>query len=261
MTGEAALAGRRVVVTRRPEQAASLAGLLRARGATVLEAPTTTVGAPADPGPLDAALRGLEGFDWVAFTSANAVTAVRDRLLSLGLPPQVRTRGPRLASVGAATTRALAKAFPGEAVEVEPATDFSATGLLEVFRARGCVGEAVLVPASSLAREELPSGLEALGAKVKVAEAYATVPAPDLRPTVERCLDEGFDVVTFAAPSAAKAFAAAAGARVKGLPAVVIGPTTRDAAQAAGFRVLATASPSTVEGLVEAVERALRPSS
>jgi uroporphyrinogen III methyltransferase/synthase len=254
------LAGRRVVVTRRPEQAAPLVQLLRARGATVLEAPTTTLGPPRDLKPLHAALRDLGGFDWVVFTSANAVTAVRDQLLSLGLPPQVRARGPRLASVGAATTRVLVRVFPEEEVDVEPETDFSASGLVRAFESRGVAGASVLVPASSLARDELPSGLEALGARVSVVEAYATVPAPDLRPNVERCLGEGFDVITFAAPSAVEAFAGAAGERARGLPAVVIGPTTRDAAQAAGFRVLATAAPSTVEGLVEAVERALGPS-
>jgi uroporphyrinogen III methyltransferase/synthase len=159
--------------------------------------------------------------------------------------------------VGAVTTRVLAEALPGENADLEPESDFSASGLVRAFKARGCADEAVLVPASSLARDELPSGLEALGAKVKVVEAYATVPAPDLRANVERCLDEGFDAVTFAAPSAAEAFAGVAGARARGLPAVVIGPTTRDAARAAGFRVLATASPFTVEGLVEAVERVL----
>jgi uroporphyrinogen-III synthase len=246
-------------VTRRPEQADSLVRLLRDSGATVLEAPTTRLGAPSDPGPLDAALKGLEGFDWVVFTSANAVRAVRGRLQVLGLPRALGSRGPRLASVGTGTTRALAKSFPGESVAVEPEADFSAAGLLGVFEDRGCAGETVLVPASSLAREELPSGLASLGARVTVAEAYATVPAPDLQSNVERCLDEGFDLVTFAAPSAAEAFAGAAGARGRGLPAVVIGPTTRDAARAAGFEVLAVASPSTVEGLVHAVVRALAP--
>jgi uroporphyrinogen-III synthase len=72
-------------------------------------------------------------------------------------------------------------------------------------------------------------------------------------------LAEGFDAATFAAPSAVEAFAAAAGPRSAGLPAVVIGPTTEAAARAAGFEVLGAASPSTAEGLVEALERVLGP--
>jgi uroporphyrinogen-III synthase len=254
-----ALAGRRIVVTRRPGQSASLVEQLRERGATVLEVPATAIGPPAETGPLDAALKGLEGFDWLVFSSANAVEAVRDRLARLGLPGGLGARGPRLASVGPATTRSLERAFPDDRVALEPEHDYRAAGLVRAFEARGCEGERVLIPASSRAREELPSGLRGLGADVRVVVAYATLEPPGLREAVGRCLDEGFDAATFAAPSAVQAFAAAAGGRSRGLPAAVIGPTTEAAARAAGFDVLAVASPSTVEGLVEALERALRP--
>ena len=254
------LAGRRIVVTRRPEQASRLAGLLRDRGATVLEVPATAIGPPGDPGPLDGALRDLGRFDWVALTSANAVTAVRDRLASLGRPARLGEGGARIASVGPATTRAIREAFPDDTVALEPESDYRAEGLLRAFEATGCAGTAVLVPASSRAREELPSGLSALGAEVTVVEAYATVEPPGLREAVEGCLREGFDAATFAAPSAVEAFASAAAAasvRAEGLPAVVIGPTTEAAARLARFRVLAIASPCTVEGLVAALERVI----
>jgi uroporphyrinogen-III synthase len=251
------LAGRRVVVTRRPDQASRFVGLLQDRGATVLEVPTTEIGPPEDPGPLDAALRDLPRFDWVVLTSANAVTAVRARLDRLGRPGRLGEGGPRLASVGPATTRALAEAFPGGTVALEPDSDYRAAGLLAAFEAAGCAGAAILVPASSRAREELPTGLRALGAAVTTVVAYATVVPPGLGDAVTRCLRDGFDAATFAAPSAVEAFAEAAGARAAGLPAVVIGPTTEAAARGAGFEVLATASPSTVEGMVAALERVL----
>jgi uroporphyrinogen-III synthase len=255
--GTGTLAGRRVVVTRRPEQAAGLVRLLEERGAVVLEAPVTAIGVPEDCAPLDAALRRLDAFEWVVFTSANAVTAVRDRLAALDAPPVL---GVRVASVGSATSRALLDCFPADAVALEPESEYRAAGLLQAFEAlEGLDGARVLVPASSRAREELPKGLRALGAAVTVVVAYATVEAPDLRGAVDRCFEEGFDAVTFAAPSAAQAFAAAAGDRARGLPAAVIGPTTEAAARSAGFSVLAVASPSTAEGLVAALERALGP--
>ena len=254
------LAGRRIVVTRRPGQASLLVGLLRDRGAEVLEVPATAIAPPADPRPLEAALRDRARFDWVVLTSANAVEAVRDRLASLGRPVRLGEGGLRIASVGPSTTRAIREAFPDDAVELEPESDYRAAGLLRAFEAMGCGGATVLVPASSRARAELPSGLRALRAEVTVVEAYATVEPPGLREAVERCLREGFDAATFAAPSAVEAFAsAAAGAslRAEGLPAVVIGPTTEAAARAARFHLLATASPHTVPGLVAALERAL----
>jgi len=254
------LAGRRIVVTRRRGQSASLVELLRVRGATVLEVPATMIGPPPEPAPLDDALRELERFDWLVFTSANAVGAVRDRLGQLGLPSGITARGPRIASVGAATTRALRHAFPDDGVDLEPESDYRAAGLVRSFEARGCAGAAVLLPVSSRARDELPSGLRALGAEVSAVVAYATLEPPDLREAVSACLDEGFDAAVFAAPSAVEAFVAAAGPRAEGLRAVVIGPTTEAAARAAGCEVLATASPSTAEGLVEALERALGPS-
>jgi uroporphyrinogen-III synthase len=251
------LVARRVVVTRRPDQAARLVGLLRERGAVVLEVPATRIGPPADVAPLEAALRDLGRFDWVVFTSSNAVAAVREALAAMDRPPRLATGGTRVASVGAATTRAIREAFPEDPVALEPESDYRAAGLLQAFGATGCAGRSVLIPASSRAREELPAGLRTLGADVRVVEAYATLEPPDLGPSVERVLREGFDAATFAAPSAVEAFAKAAGSRSRGLPAVVIGPTTAVAAREAGFRVLATASPSTAEGLVAALEEAL----
>jgi uroporphyrinogen-III synthase len=257
MSDRETLAGRRIVVTRRPDQASRLVGLLRDRGATVLEVPATAIGPPEDPRPLDLALRDLGRFDWVVLTSANAVTAVRDRLASLFRPARLGVGGAQIASIGPATTRAIREAFPDDTVALEPESDYRAAGLLRAFEATGCAGAAVLVPASSRAREELPLGLVALGAEVTVVASYTTVVPSGLAEAVERCLREGFDAATFAAPSAVEAFASAASTRGPGLPAVVIGPTTEVAARAARFQVLATASPSTAEGLVAALEEVL----
>jgi uroporphyrinogen-III synthase len=252
-TTSGSLAGRRIVVTRRTDQASRLIRLLEERGAVVLKVPVTAIGPPEDPAPLDEALRGLDRFDWIVFTSANAVEAVRDRLAALGL----LARGPRVASVGPATTGALGRAFPEDRVDLEPEADYRAAGLLHAFEAHGCSGARVLVPLSSRGRQELPLGLRELGAEVTVATAYTTTEPPGLAEAVRRCVDQGFDAATFAAPSAVQAFAKAAGAGAQGLPAVVIGPTTEAAARKALFDVLATASPSTVDGLVAALERAL----
>ncbi len=256
-TTSGSLAGRRIVVTRRTDQASRFVRLLEERGAVVLKVPATAIGPPEDPAPLDDALLGLDRFDWIVFTSANAVEAVRDRLAVRGLATGLLARGPRVASVGRATTGALGRAFPVDRVDLEPEADYRAVGLLRAFEAHGVSGARVLIPVSSRGREELPSGLRELGAEVTVATAYTTMQPPELAEAVRMCVDEGFDAATFAAPSAVQAFARAAGAGAQGLPAVVIGPTTEAAAREALLDVLATASPSTVDGLVAALERAL----
>lgn len=251
------LAGRRIVVTRRAGQAPSLVRLLEERGAQVLEVPAIEVAPPADTSALDEALRGSSRFEWLVFTSANAVEAVAARLAALGLPKALTSRGSKLASVGPATTAALRKAFPADLVALEPAQAFRAAELARLFAGEPLAGARVLVPCSSRARDQLGRELRALGAEVLALVAYETVEPPDLGPRVARCIAEGFDLVLFASPSAVEGFARAAGERVRGLPAVAIGPTTAEAARAAGLDLRAIAVPSTAAGLVAAAERAL----
>jgi uroporphyrinogen-III synthase len=250
------LAGRRIVVTRRPGQSDTLAALLGERGAEVIEVPAIEIVAAKDTAPLDRALRTLR-YDWIVFTSPNAVNAVLGRMVVLGLEPRLCAAGPRLASVGPATSSALRSAFPRDPVSLEAEDAFRAGGLAERFRRERLAGARLLLPASSRARDELAEALAAQGAEVDRVVAYETIEPPDLARRVGACLDAGFDLVAFASPSAAGAFAAAAGGRAVGLPAVVIGPTTAEAARALGFEVKAVAQPSTIEGLVAAAERAL----
>jgi uroporphyrinogen-III synthase len=252
------LSGRRIVVTRRKEQSSALVSLLEAQGATVLEVPAIEIRPPSDPEPLDVALQALDSYDWVVFTSENAVRGVLGRAIALGLAPRLGGRGRRIASVGASTSVALRAAFPDDRIDLQPTDEFRAAGLLRAFAgARRVRGSRVLLPASSRARDELPAGLAALGARVDVVVAYETVEPEGLAAAVGRCLAEGFDLAVFASPSAVEAFKQAAGAAGAGIPVAVIGPTTEAAARHAGFVVRAVATPSTSEGLVAAACQAL----
>jgi uroporphyrinogen-III synthase len=251
------LQGRRLVVTRQRSQAGSLVERLRALGASVIEVPAIEIVAPADLGPLDAALDALDRYDWVVITSANAVNAVLSRLTVLGRYPKLSGPARRVASVGPATTAALKASFPEDRAVLEPKADFRATGLLGAFSQERLRGRRVLLPAATEAREELPLGLREMGAVVDVVAAYSTVEPPGLGEAVRRSLDQGFDLALFASPSAVEAFTRSAGERAKGLPAAVIGPTTEAAARAAGLDVRGVASPSTLEALVATAERVL----
>lgn len=246
------LAGRRILVTRRSEQARALVDALTERGATVVEVPLIAREPPDDPAPLDLAIERLSRYDWLGFTSANAVAAVAERLAFRGLrlPPQVR-----LASVGSATAEAIAARFDGRPADLSPAAQFRAEGLVEAFRAHDLTGRRVLLPVSDRARDALAAGLRQQGAEVDVVIAYRTVAPAAARHGLERALAEGIDLVVLASPSAVESLVGAAGGRAREVAAAVIGPVTEQAAKAAGLDVRVVASPATVQGLTAAVER------
>jgi uroporphyrinogen III methyltransferase / synthase len=99
---ERPLFGRRIMVTRPREDAAELVDLLTVLGAAAIEAPMTRIMPPDDYGPLDEAIGALEAFDWVLFTSANAVDQFMQRLLHG--PGDLRLLAPtRLCTIGPVT--------------------------------------------------------------------------------------------------------------------------------------------------------------
>jgi uroporphyrinogen-III synthase len=251
MTGKP-LAGRRIVVTRRPEQSGRLCARLEQMGATVVELPLIEVVPPLDMAPLDTAVRGLDGYDWIVFTSANAVRSVSERITDLGLGERALTRR-KVASIGPATTRALRGAFPGLVVSVE-ATQHDAESLLRELAA-AARGLRFLVPTSDRARDVLPEGLRRAGGTVDVVTAYRTVAPAGLRERISECLRGGADLVTFASPSAVENFVAAAAEWVPRVRAAVIGPVTEEACRRAGIEVRVIAEPSTADGLATAIER------
>jgi uroporphyrinogen-III synthase len=244
----APLAARRIAVTR-PEGGGTLAAALERLGAEVVLLPATAI-APLDPAPLDAAIARLSSYDWVILTSRNAVARLLDRLATAGRTAQALA-GHRIGVVGRATADALGEAALVPTVVPER---YVAEGLLAALAARPDVtGTRVLHPAAEGGRDVLADGLAALGAQVDVVPCYRSVPHPDLTAGAARALAEGLDAVTFTAPSTVHAWVEATGRAGLGVPAVVIGNVTAEAARAAGLRVVAVADPSTAEGLAEAV--------
>ncbi|HVR69587.1 MAG TPA: uroporphyrinogen-III synthase [Vicinamibacteria bacterium] len=245
------LAGRRIVVTRRPEQAGSLAAGLSALGAEVHEVPLVEMAAPSDPGPLWRAVAEIAAYDWVAFTSANAVGALADALERAGraLPP-----GCRVASVGPSTSGAVRERL-GTGPALTPASDYRATGLVRAFDAVDLTGRRVLWPISDRARDALADGLRARGALVDAVVAYRTVAAAGAADALAGALRVGADLITLASPSAVEALVSALGVQARQRPVAVIGPVTGHAARAAGLDVKVVAAPATAEGLVAAIRR------
>ena len=242
------LFGRTVVVTRAPHQASDLVGRLRAEGAATVEVPTIDVVDPVDGGAsLAEAADRLSSYQWVVLTSANAV----DRLF--GVLRDARAFGAaRVAAIGPGTADALARR--GVAADLVPER-FLSEGLLEAFPDPPPAGGAVLVPRAAVARDVLPDGLRARGWVVDVVDAYRTVPLVPPPEVLARIA--AADAVVFSSASSATNFVAAAGVDAAPPTVVCIGPVTADAATGAGLSVSATATESSLDGLVAALVGAL----
>ncbi len=250
------LAGKRVVVTRALEQAQEMLAQLGQSGAEVLLLPTLAFRAPQNTAPLDEAIGKCDGFDWILFTSRNAVRFFCARCRALGLePPSGYTTRPQIAAVGPATAEAARQ----EGMRVaRVAARFLAQGLVEELRSE-VAGAKILLPRSDKAGEELPVALRSLGAVVTEVVAYETgAPAAPDRKLLDRILVGDVDVVTFASPSAFDNFLEMAGPdRVRkqagSFALAAIGPVTAAAIRDAGFPVAIEADEATADGLVAAL--------
>lgn len=225
------LAGRRVVITRSPEQAREMLQELTAAGAEPLLLPCVAFSPAPDPTALDAALRLLGQFDWVLFTSQNAVEACVQRAACLAISLKQVAPSPGVAAVGPATANAasragfrvdlVAKQFRGEALAAELGSSLA--------------GKRVLLPRSNCAGRELPSALARLGANVTEIIAYETGLPKTIDRSVLGAVRSGkVDVVTFFSPSAVRNLAAELGLdsmrQLQGRVALAaIGPVTAKA--------------------------------
>jgi len=257
VTADGSLSGRVVLVTRPPEQSEELTRILRVLGATVVSMPAIEL-APAPRGPLDTAAKELAagGFKWAVFTSRAGVEALAGALARAGR--RLDDVPCRLAAVGEGTARALAS-FGGKADLVPSTFTTSALG-----RAMPRGAGRVLLARADIAPEGLEESLLRKGWTPVRVDAYRTRRASRLPGEAVKALRAGtIDAVTFTSASTVDGFVAVTrrltedGVR---LPrAVCIGPVTAAAARRAGFNVVAVARPHTIDGLVAALERALKP--
>src|ERR687893_511203 len=203
------LFGRRVVVTRARAQAGELSADLEKLGAEVHEFPTIEIGPPEDFGPLDAAIRDLDSFGLIAFTSVNGVEAFLKRLQHHGLDLRAFPRDAKVVAIGPATAERIERA--GLRVDLIP-EEYRAEALIEALRAHPLAGERVLIPRAKVAREVLPEKLREAGAEVLVPPAYETVPSAEGKEGLARELGAGrIDCVTFTASSTVENFVGAFG--------------------------------------------------
>jgi uroporphyrinogen III methyltransferase/synthase len=254
------LFGKRVLVTRPRDQAAEMVDRLTVLGAESIEAPMIRIMPPHDSEPLLRAAANASSFDWIVFTSSNAVEAFMDALLD-GSRDIRALKGPLLCTVGSGTAERLARY--GIKVDLIP-DEFRADAVVGAMLDQGPIeGASILVPRADIGRDVIADGLRNAGAIITDVVAYRTVLEEAQQqndgPDIYRLLLDGrIDVVTFTSPSAVRNFSAIYGAEqttdlLKNTIVAVIGPVTADAATQLGIDVTVQPSVSTVPALVDAI--------
>lgn len=250
------LFGWNVLVPRTREQAASLSEQLRYYGAVPSEVPTIAVEPPRTPQQMDRAIKGLVTgrYEWVAFTSVNAVRAIREKFEEYGLDARAFA-GIKVAAVGDQTAKALVNF--GVRPDLVPSGEQSAAGLLEDWPPYDPVFDPidrVFLPRADIATETLVAGLIDMGWEVDDVTAYRTVRAsPPPAPTREAIKGGGFDAVMFTSSSTVRNLVGIAGKPHHVTVIACIGPATVKTAEEHGLRVDVMAPEPSVHQLAEAL--------
>lgn len=248
------LTGKRVLVTRARQQASSLSRLLADRGARPVELPAIAVEAIEDNVDLVRAIKDIDRYQWVVFTSVNGVEAFFNRLKKLHLDARI-LKNIKISAIGPATAESLE--CRGILVDYLPA-EFTSRGLLDGLKSKSISGQRFLLPRADIADKELVEGLESLGAEVKDVAAYRTVPAVEaIARGTEMLLEHNIDVITFTSSSTVTNLIEAFRGKkmdLNGAKIACIGEKTAETAKKAGLKVDILAREATIPGLVEAIE-------
>ena len=245
------LANVRVLVTRPRGQSSALADLLLRHGAEPILIPTIEILPPASWCALDAALITLRTFDWLVFTSANAVHAFAQRARTLTLAADPR----KIAAIGSATAHAIEEVL-GRTADLIP-SQAVAESLAQAL-APHAAGASILLVRAAVARDVLPETLAAAGALVTIAEAYRNV-VPEGAIDGLRTLfaERPPDAITFTSASTALNLCALLSQASLALPLQTvlasIGPITSAALCNLGLEPTVQAADATIPSLVDAL--------
>jgi uroporphyrinogen III methyltransferase/synthase len=214
---------------------------------------------PQDWAPLDAAVAELRSFDWLIFTSQNAIDPFFERLVKQG-PQTIALKGLRVAAVGTGTARALAAR--GLVVHVVP-TQHVAEALADAL-APSVSGKRLLWPRAEHARDTISERLLASGAlEVVAAPAYRSqTPRVDAGPIRAALAAGRVDGVTLGSARTLHGVLELLGregvAWLGRTRLICLGPIVESACRGAGLADVTVAKPHTIQGLVDATVEALR---
>ncbi len=248
------LFGCRIVVTRSREQASVLSEKIIELGGEPFEFPTINIAPPLEYSFIDSAIAAIEDYNWIIFTSVNAVASFFNRL-RYNRRDVRDLKGLRFCAIGPRTKESLEE--KGLLAEYMP-SEYRTEAILEHLAGDLKPGEKVLLPRSDLARKILPETLCSMGAVVDDIVVYRTMKGKgDISLLRQLLLDKMIHIVTFTSCSTVRNFADMLGedatALLEGVTLASIGPVTTKTAQDLGLDIASEAAEYTIDGLVKAV--------
>lgn len=245
---------RRVVVTRARTQASTLSKQLEQLGADVVEMPAIRIAPPEDDKPMREAVANLKDFDWIVFTSANAVDAFFEVLEQANLDSRALS-GSAICSIGPITSQRLAS--NGIRSDAQPEKFLGSEIAQAIESVGGINGKKILTPRADIAPRDLVDDLEARGAIVTQVVAYRTEPDCSGADVVTELLaDNQLHWITFTSSSTVKNFFGVIPpekVRDSSVRLASIGPVTSRTLQEFSFTPDIEASTHTIDGLVSAI--------
>jgi uroporphyrinogen III methyltransferase/synthase len=247
------LFGKRVLITRTEKDSSFLRQSLEQLGAFVIEQPTIQLVEPDDYSPLDNAIKGLDKYDIIIFTSANAVQRFIDRLWTKDY--DIRSfKDARIVAIGPKTAQAI------EALRIRVdkiPEEFKAEGLIALLK-DDVRGKRILIPRAQEARKVLVDELQRLGAMVEVVPVYKTVKA-EIKHDMHSILKEGVNLAIFTSSSTVinffDMFEHNAFDILKHADIACIGPITARTIKDMGLEVSIQPESYTIEALVDEISR------
>ena len=250
------LHGWRVLVPKTKDSTVDLCERLVTFGAVPFEVPTMSVEPPRTPQQMERAVHGLVSgrYEWVAFTSVNAVRAIRERFAEYGLDARSLS-GIRIAAIGADTVDALiAMGVRPDLVPVEEQTTAALLDEWPEFDELVDPINRIFLPRADIATDTLVAGLTALGWEVEDVTAFRTVrAAPPAVETREAIKSGGFDAVVFTSSSTVRNLVGIAGKPHPASIIACIGPVTAKTAQEHGLRVDVLPEDASIHALTQAL--------
>jgi uroporphyrinogen-III synthase len=188
--------GKVIAITRPQERSKTAVDIIKSHGGVPLVAPTLELQYSKTKSLMELCKRAFE-LDWIILTSPASLNSLFKYCKDFKKKLNIKCR---VAAIGPKTAKALTNY--GISTELMP-NDYTAEGLLEVFKDIPLKGKKVGLPRTFSARKILPEGLKEMGAEVFLAEAYKSTLPQDktlAHKLIEGIIQGEVDAVTFTSP-------------------------------------------------------------